>query len=355
MNVLFVTRKYPPMVGGMENLSYQLTTGFRSPKSILSLGRSQKHLVWFLPFATLRTAAEARHHDVVHLGDALLGIVGLIPRLLGRPVAVTVHGLDLTYRSRVYQWYLRRFLNASAYIAVSESTRAIAVSRGLSPVHVIPNGVAEAFFELTRVPEADPQVFEKQAGKTVLLTVGRLVPRKGVAWFVRHVLPELPDALYVVVGSGPERDAIERAAREAAVADRVLILGKVSEHRLHNLLRASDIFVMPNVPVKGDVEGFGIVAVEAAAAGLPVVAARVDGIPDAVHDGENGVLVAPGDARAFVTALRALVESSAARLELGRRAREYTRHRNGWPSILARHEQLFLSLRTASNAVSPDG
>src|SRR5262249_19596440 len=120
MKVLFVTRKYPPMVGGMEALSYFLTTGFPEPKKIVSLGRAQLHLSWFLPSAPLRVALTAPFYDVVHLGDPVLAVVGVVPRFLfRRPVMVTVHGLDITFESKLYQWYSRRFLRGSAYLAIS--------------------------------------------------------------------------------------------------------------------------------------------------------------------------------------------------------------------------------------------
>jgi phosphatidylinositol alpha-1,6-mannosyltransferase len=342
MNVLFVTRKYPPMVGGMEALSYFLTTGFPAPKTIVALCRRQTHLFWFLPYALLRVALTSQRYDVVHLGDPLLGVVGLVPRFLAkRPVFVTVHGLDMTYESRLYQWYFRRFVRGSAYVAISKSTREIAVEHGLSPVEVVPVGVPDRFFALVRDANADAELVEKRDGRVVLLTVGRLVKRKGVAWFIRNVLPRLEKVLYVVVGEGEDREDIERAIAETNAAPDVLLLGKVSEERLTNLLRSSDIFVMPNIVVPGDVEGFGIVALEAAASGLCVVAPRLQGIKDAILDGENGVLVEPEDRAAFANALAPLVSDAAARKRLGDRARAVTQREYAWPKVVARYEELF--------------
>lgn len=350
MNVLFVSRKYPPMVGGMEALSYHLTTGFPEPRTIISLGRSQKHLVWFLPYALLRVALTAFRYDVVHLGDPLLAVVGIVPRFIfRRPVVVTVHGLDLTYASRLYQWYLRHFLRASSYVAISEATRAIAAARGLSPLTVVPVGVPEKLFRLERNPIADRQLSEIRRGRVVLLTVGRLVKRKGVAWFVRNVLPHLEDVLYVVVGEGEDREDIERAIFETNASSRVLLLGSIPEQRLFDLFRSSDVFVMPNIAVDGDVEGFGIVAIEAAASGLPLVASDLQGIKDAVSNGENGILVPPEDAAAFASAASRLISDSQARAKLGEQARDVTRRLYGWPSIVARYETLFAAARKAAS------
>jgi glycosyltransferase involved in cell wall biosynthesis len=345
MKTLFVTRKYPPTVGGMEAQSYYLTTGFPGPKTIIALRGSQKNLVWFLPYALVRVAFSAFRYDVVHLGDSLLGVVGLVPRFLfRRPVFVTVHGLDMTFGSKLYQFYLKHFLRGSTYVAVSASTRAIAESRALGPVAVIPVGVPDHFFGLERDPEADLALSQQRRGRVVVLTVGRLVRRKGVAWFIRNVLGDLPEVLYVVVGVGPDRADIERAIAETGTFERVLLLGSVNEARLHDLLRSADVFVMPNIVVPGDVEGFGIVALEAAASGLSVVAADLQGIKDAIVHGDNGILVPPEDAARFSKAIRELCEDGEARARLGAKARIITGQLYGWPGVVRRYEELFHSL-----------
>jgi glycosyltransferase involved in cell wall biosynthesis len=342
MRVLFVTRKYPPRLGGMESLSFGLTTGYPEPKTIIALGRSQKHLVWFLPYVFARVALTAHRYDVIHLGDAVLSPVGLLPRLLfKRQVAVSVHGLDLTFPHPLYQAYLKLFLRARVFIANSESTRRLAEGRGLAPVRTITIGVPERYFGIARATSQDPELEAKRAGRTVLLTVGRLVRRKGVAWFVRNVLPELSNVLYLVIGVGPDRDDILRAASETGTTDKLWLAGKINDSRLAHLLGGSDIFVMPNVEVPGDTEGFGIVAIEAAASGLPVVAARLEGIPDAIADGQNGRLLESGNASAFIDALTPLIENAAERTRQGERGRAYTQQHNAWPRIIERYVELF--------------
>jgi phosphatidylinositol alpha-1,6-mannosyltransferase len=329
----------------MESLSYGLTTGYPEPKSLLALRRSQKHLVWFFPYALARVALTAHRYDVIHLGDALLSAAGFLPRvLLRKPVAISVHGLDLTFPNKLYQAYLKAFLRGAAFVANSESTRRLAEARGLRPVRTITIGVPDEYFALPRVARLDDEFERRRAGRVVLLTVGRLVRRKGVAWFVRHVLPQLDGVLYVVVGVGPEREAILQAAREAGTSNALWLIGKVSQPRLLELLSLDGIFVMPNIEVSGDVEGFGIVAIEAAASGMPVVAARLEGIPDAIADGHNGTLVESGNAAEFVDALRGLVADATERARKGQRGRAYTRENNAWPKIIERYRQLFEGL-----------
>jgi glycosyltransferase involved in cell wall biosynthesis len=345
MRVLFVTRKYPPKLGGMESLSYGLTTGFPEPKTTIALGRSQAHLVWFLPYVILRVAFTAARYDVIHLGDAMLCVAGLVPRvLLRRKVAISVHGLDLTFRPRIYQAYLKLFLRADVFIANSESTKRLAEARGLRPVRTILIGVADRYFNVVRGQHRDAELERVAAGRVVLVTLGRLVRRKGAAWFVRHVLPELPGVLYALIGVGPDQDEIVRAAREAGVSDRLWLAGSVSDERLLDLLGSADVFVMPNIAVPGNVEGFGIVAIEAAASGLPVVAARLEGIPDAISHGENGHLVTSEDSAAYVTALKALVSDASERHRQGERGRAHTSKHSAWPRIIEQYVELFAGL-----------
>jgi len=322
----------------MENLSYHLTSGWPGPKKILALRQRQYHLVWFLPYAVLYVLLYGRRFDCIHIGDPVLAIVARIARTIcRRKVAVTVHGLDLTFGSRIYQVYLRLFLTADVYIAISQSTRNIALARGLNPVVIIPVGVDQDVFEV--------EFKNRSAGP--LLTVGRLVPRKGVAWFVREVLPKL-DIRYEVVGTGPDENVIRSIAREAGVLDRIQISKNLSEPEKISRYARTRVFVMPNIRVPNDVEGFGIVALEAAAAGLPVVAARLEGIQDAVIDGRNGVLVDPGNSKAFTSAIRRFLDDPAGAEEFGRRAQSFTREHYAWPVIIQKYQAEFARL------ISPD-
>ena len=274
----------------------------------------------------------------------MLSAAGFLPRLFGKPVAISVHGLDMTFPLRLYQAYLRLFLRADAIIANSLSTRRIAEARGFTRVRAIPIGVPERYFAVSRTRNRDAELERRRGGHVALLTVGRLVPRKGAAWFVRNVLPKLPDVHYVIVGVGPEHDEILRAAAEVGQTDRVWLVGSVSDARLLDILGTSDVFVMPNVRVPGNVEGFGIVAIEASASGLPVVASRLEGIPDAIVDGENGTLVEPEDADAFLAILRPLVADASERTTRGERGRAYTERNYSWPQIIEQYSALFAEL-----------
>ena len=254
-----------------------------------------------------------------------------------------VHGLDLVYGSRLYQAYLRAFIYADTYVAISAATRRLAEARGLYPVTIITIGVANEFFKVQRHADADPEVAAARKGRMVLLTTGRLIPRKGVAWFVTNVLPRL-DVLYVVGGGGRDHARIVQAAADAGVTDKLLLIWQPDQERLYKLFAAADVFVMPNIPIPNDVEGFGIVGIEAAASGLPVVASRLEGIPDAVVDGESGILVEPANADAYVAAIEKMRTDPEARVAFGEKARRYVRTRNDWREVVGAYARLFRDL-----------
>ena len=132
-------------------------------------------------------------------------------------------------------------------------------------------------------------------GKRVLLTVGRVVPRKGMDTIIR-ALPSLietfPDLHYLLVGRGEYRATLEALAAELGVSDHVTFVGSVADGELVEHYRLCDLFVMPNRELPNhDTEGFGLVFLEANACGKPVIGGRAGGVVEAVRDGENGLLV----------------------------------------------------------------
>jgi phosphatidylinositol alpha-1,6-mannosyltransferase len=143
--------------------------------------------------------------------------------------------------------------------------------------------------------------------KKVLTTVGRLIKRKGIAYFVDRVMPELDTSyLYIIAGHGPEYQLILRKVKERDLQNRVVMLGRVSEKVRRLIYNAADIFIMPNITVARDVEGFGIVVIEAGSCGLPVVASNLQGIKDAVTENKTGYLIDEGDIDGFLTRIKSM-------------------------------------------------
>jgi phosphatidylinositol alpha-1,6-mannosyltransferase len=175
--------------------------------------------------------------------------------------------------------------------------------------------------------------------RPVLLTIARLVARKGIDT-VLDALPKVlsvhPDAVYVIAGDGPEADSLKALSRRLGVERAVRFPGVVTDEELSLWYSLADVFVMPSRSDPPDVEGFGIVFLEAAACERPVVAARAGGIPDAVAHGVTGVLVPPGDSAALGAELMALLSDPARRAELGRRGRERVLADFTWARVVDR-------------------
>lgn len=348
--ILFITRKYPPSVGGMEKLSYEMTraVGDIAPTRVIAWRGPRWGWPLFAGLAFVRGlwACTTLPIRFIHVSDPVLAPLGLaLARLTGRRWGVTAHGLDILYPRRIYQAIVLPCVRrANVVVAISQAAREACLAKGVNPsrCQVIPVGV-----HAPEEPADRPLACERLRlaltmdlrDRPVLLTVGRLVPRKGVAWFVRHVVPTLaqahPNLICLVVGDGPERNVVRRIVREGKMHEQVVLLGRVPDAILADLYAAATLFVMPNIPISGDMEGFGIVALEAASRGLPVVASRLEGIPDAVVDGENGILVPPLDAEAWAAAIHGLLTDGAARADLAARARAFTRSRYRW-DLLAR-------------------
>jgi phosphatidylinositol alpha-1,6-mannosyltransferase len=220
-----------------------------------------------------------------------------------------VYGLDIMFTNPAYQLIVPRCVaRLDPVVCISKATRDEATQRGVPAARcmVITPGVTAGGLHSERDRADLERLVPAPVGdRKVLLTVGRLVERKGVCWFLEAVLAELGSSyVYVIVGDGPERSRAERIVSERGLGEQVHLLGQVSDRDLETLYGGADVFVMPNVVVPGTMEGFGLVALEAAAAGLPVVASDIEGIRDAVVDGETGLLVAAGDVAGFVDAIK---------------------------------------------------
>lgn len=352
--LLFVARAYPPTTGGMEMCAHHLHKELSDIADVTAMinHRGKRALPAFLPYAALAGIAAVKRHriDAVYLADALLAPAGAaIKAATGVPVIATVHGLDVTYDNAVYQRTaipaLRRL---DAVMPNSNATRGALHGRtgARPPSTVVPLGVNPVPPPSRDAARAFERMLDVRPEQPVVLTVGRLIERKGAAWFAAEVLPQLPDDLiYAVVGEGAQREAILAAATAAGVAHRVRVLGRVDDDMLAAAYERADIFVMPNIPVAGDIEGFGLVALEAAASRVPVIASRIDGIVDAVRDGKNGLLVDPLNAAAFAREIRALLAMPAyERAALAASFSACTLETYGWPRAARRYLDLIEQL-----------
>ena len=346
-----ITRKHPPSVGGMQQLSWHIVRQVRAglPTVVVKWRRGNWGLPLFLPWAALRLALAllAGRVRAVHLGDPVLAALAVLARWRGVPVAVTVHGLDISYPNRLYQAYLDRFFwgRMQAYVCISSHVEAMVAARGVPRplIHRVPVGAPEP-------PAPDPAALPAAAAgaSPLLCSVGRLVERKGIAWFVDQVLPAWlprhPEAAFVIGGEGPARERIEAAITRHALSHQVHLLGAIDERSKWALLAASDLVVMPNRPVPDDVEGFGLAVLEAGVAGSYVLAADLEGLRDAVLPGCNGEHVPSGDVAAWLARLDALCADRPALASRGASARGVVARAFGWDVIGQQYRRILEQL-----------
>lgn len=359
MDVLFMARRFPPAVGGMEQFAYNLATSLSEKHRLIKItwGGANKWLPLVLPVFFIRGlwVLMTQRIDVIHMQDGVLAPIGwLYAKLSGKPYIVVVHGLDLTYKSKLYQVVNVACIRwADAVVAISAATMDEALKRGVSleKLSLITIGIHDADV----APKADRALLEHEITSAIhdrllLLTTGRLVKRKGVAWFVEHALPgivqEYSNVLYIVAGEGDQRQAIQQAIKKMKLEEHVLMLGRVSDSLRATLYQSCDVFVMPNIKVAGDMEGFGIVALEAATARLPIVASNLEGIRDAIKDGENGRLVTTEDSEGFIKAVGQLLQSKKIRTTTGNKARIYSLVNYSWARVSRDYGTVYKKLLT---------
>jgi phosphatidylinositol alpha-1,6-mannosyltransferase len=201
---------------------------------------------------------------------------------------------------------------AQVVFAISQGTANTAVDLGVTPerIRVIHPAVNPALATSKTPPKTVRQRHGLQ-GKKCILTVGRLVERKGFDTVIRAlpaILEVVPEAHYLIVGRGPVESGLKHLAADLGLEQHITFVGYVPDNELAAYYQTSDLFVMISreIPGKGDVEGFGIVYLEANLLGKPVVAGRSGGVADAVMDEETGLLVNPcdlGEVSAAVTRL----------------------------------------------------
>lgn len=287
----------------------------------------------------LRSAALLfrRKVDVLHLGDLVLWPLALVARWAGSAtrIAMTAYGLDVIYgrRNGVSPWLYGRYLALGVRL-ISHSVRIIAISAptavlcrdaGFGDVTVVTLGVETPTSMLS--PASD-----LQAARPFVLFVGRLVRRKGAAWFAREVLPLLPETLrFVVVGKC--WDDREMAALQGS--ERIEYRDFVSDDALRALRQQALVVVMPNIPSDGlDVEGFGLTALEAAADGGVLLASGIEGIVDAVVDGETGFLLPAKDAACWAAKIDEISAwSKERRIAFIEKARQTVATRFSWGAV----------------------
>jgi phosphatidyl-myo-inositol dimannoside synthase len=365
---LIVTNDFPPRQGGIQSFIHSLA--LRLPPDRLTVyaprwdgtaefDRAQpfevvRHptsLMLPVPSVTSRAVAIARRtgaEAVVFGAAAPLGLITPALRRAGveRAVGIT-HGHEAGWaalpgaRALLHRigeetdvvTYLGEYFRVRVSQALS--TRAAARMLRLAP------GVDAARFSPN--PAAGQAVRERYGliGRPVVVCVSRLVPRKGQDTLIRawpKVLRQVPGAALVVVGGGPHQATLRRLSERLGVSPHITFTGPVPADELPAHYAAGDVFAMPCRTRRGglDVEGLGIVYLEASAAGLPVIGGDSGGAPDAIAEGESGYVVPGRDVAALAARLTELLSDPAKARAMGEKGRAWVEHDWSWDQAAAR-------------------
>lgn len=269
-------------------------------------------------------------------------VAGLVaPFAPGRPPFVcTIHGSDLYLMNgwplrRIKQWVLGR---AAHLTVVSRAMLDAVAELGVPPgrISVVPMGVdVDTLFHAATERERDPDL---------MVFVGRLVAMKGAGLLIAALAilaPHRPALRLVILGDGPERDALGLQARQLAIHERVHFLGAVTHAEVAGYLRRGALAVFPFMPGPGrQPEGMGLVVVEAQACACPVVAFSAPAVCENIRDGENGLLVSPGDVPGLAAAADRLLGDRALAARLGAAGAASAREKFGWGRVGARYREL---------------
>ncbi len=341
--LFFATSNFKPDTGGIAELGHQLVLALHKAGNDVTViaGGSEtdsfdrtvpyriERIMAHQPFKLANMLIEEKRPDalfVMVIGSSWYTAYRL-GKKYGIPVLLYVHGLEITKRNNIFSVFLaKQFVKglilrrSNLVICNSFNTMLLAIKRGAIPDHVRvlhPGIIIDSDIENYK-SRIDPA-----PGKTVFFTMGRLIRRKGVDNAI-HALSRLvgkyPTILYVIAGAGSDlyRRELEKLAASLGVEDHVRFLGRIEEDDKQFWYNRQDVFIMPSRELSdGDVEGFGIVFLEAGAWGKPVIGGDFGGVPDAIENGKSGLLVNSKSVEAIAEGMRFFLDHPEKMREMG--------------------------------------
>jgi glycosyltransferase involved in cell wall biosynthesis len=305
--------------------------------TVVCLGARKRHglsVVWRLS----RLLAKLRPTIL----QTFLFHANIVGRLAGKAarVPVIVSGIRVAEKRGSLRLWIDRATDwmVSRHICVSQDVAAFSAARGGLPIdkiRVIPNGVdARAFAE---AEPADLRQFGIPPGSRTLLFVGRLDPQKGpfvLMAAARELLPRHSDLHLLLVGDGPLAENLRKWVAMETFSDRIHFAGRRTD--VPSLMRAANLFVLPSLW-----EGLPNVVLEAMAAGVPVVASRVEGISDLLTDDRTGLVVPPNSAPDLIAAIGRILADPQHAHQMGHSAQQYVRTEFAWDGIVEKYVSVY--------------
>jgi phosphatidyl-myo-inositol dimannoside synthase len=286
------------------------------------------------------------------------GLIALFMKLVKRiPYLLYAHGeeIQMGLTSRKFRWLIPKIYNAaSVIIANSRNTQNLLQNIGvhLAKIHVIHPGVN---LQLFHDGKESAQMLREQyhlGDAPVLLTVGRLQRRKGHDMVIRAlplIQAKLPRTTYFIVGAGEELAYLQRLVDEMGVADSVIFTGCVADEALLGYYAACDVFIMPNREIDCDIEGFGMVYLEASAASKPVIGGRSGGTGDAILDGITGLRVDGTSVAQIADAVISLLSDPEKSKTMGKNGCQWAAQEFTWDVVVQRTHPLAMAIQAETD------
>lgn len=369
MNILLITLEYPPQKGGVASYYEGVVEELKkrgheivvvadspTPPNLPSGRGGNRRLLskwiwprWLKGYFTVRALISANKPDMLCVGQVLpLGTIAYLFRHRV-PYIVFTHGMDILTAQKSWRkrWLLEKILaRAKLVVANSEFTRSkfTAASSQSTDASIV---VYPCPVIMPSPSSEEVELLRRKLGlngKKVLLTLGRVVSRKGHDMVIRalpEILNHVPEAVYVIAGVGPDLERLGTLVKQLKLQSAIRFVGKISDEERAAYFTLCDIFVMPSRQIGPDVEGFGIVYLEAAIFRKPSIGGRSGGVPEAILDGQTGALVNPNDADALARVVVQLLRDDRLREELGKNARARTLYEFTWEKQVEKLAQFF--------------
>lgn len=362
MRILFLSHTYPPILGGVEKQNYDLANSLKEIAKVKIIANT-KGKIWlplFLPWTFLKAFFLMSNYDVCLLGNGVLAPIGVALKFFHpkKKFFCIIHGLDVNFSSQ--KGFLSKIYKNINIPSLKKLDKLFSVSNatikeaekakiGNNLCVFIPNGVNPTEFKETHTRAELSEIFGKNINdKKVILRLGRFVPHKGTSWFIRNVMPLLPDEFVLIAAGGRigKNSAgniddflnCEQAVIDCQLEKRVRLLPSIPFQQVKTLYNTVDIVISPNIQQPGTMEGFGLNVIEAGSVGRIVLASNLEGLADAVQNGKNGILVEPKNAESWARKIRAIfAQDEKFRSNFEKRIEKFVKENYSWKKIAKKY------------------
>lgn len=380
MNIVIVAIDFKPNIGGVAEYTHQIAYHLHlAGDNVLVLSKKMEKDKDFdstcpykikrydydsLKFSRVRRYQAIKNIAIEHSANVIISnaflsetsLCYIVSKFKNIPYCIFAYGMEFnkkfdlgrdlkgifaTLKERLY--IILSLKGANRVFCVSNFTQKLVENHGVSHSRtlILFPGLSKSYLA-TAIKKLNFPLIErlKLHNKQVVLTISRLIERKGIDKAIRAmeiVRKKIPNIIYIIVGDGPYRSNLEKLAEKLNLQDNVIFTGYVREEEKSSYYNVANMFVMPNRELdNGDVEGFGIVFLEANAHGKPVIGGKSGGVVDAIVANETGLLVNPIDVEEIASAMLQLLENEDYAKQLGMNGKKRAKEEFNWEILISR-------------------